>query len=578
MTDIDLLNGYVTQAKAEYFNALVERYSGMIYAICLRMLGNRQDAQEVVQDTFVALAAKCHTIKSNVASWLHSTARNLSLKRIRHATVRTKLESSYGQEMQDTGTGLTRTREGSGTEIQAQIDEAMLELPAYERELLLRRYVAGHKLQEIADADGVSHVAVIKREKKAIGNLRQILQTRGFVYTVPILAAALAQGTAEAAPAVLVAALNQIGASAVAAAGGGGLAAGTGMGVGVRAWRLFSWLRSVPRVPLAVATGSAVAVVGLVTTLGTGDRPERGRAAPVPRQTAAPAVRQAPPLVPEAQTPAPIRPRSGELEPVQRQAEVRERARAREGEAAEARAGQEETDALTQQMRHRQRAGEGEGGEPSQGGEQHRYGQQAADAGADNGPVQAQNPLRKGQTAETSSPGMADAGPQPADGREQAQNRQRANAGEATEQGKNGQAAAGADTHQAAPGKPPVSTAARRPAPSAPQGGNAAGEPKNAAVEELGTQDRPLHLQAGSAPTPRPERADIPRIERAARPEAPEILRETVRIERQEQTRLTVEARPEILSASDRATLEATADRPGQYHGERPSGGGRNGR
>ncbi len=76
----------VAQGDQEAFLALYDRYAPRVFALVLRMLGERMAAEEVPQDTFMKLwtRARLYTPrKGRVLSWLLTIARRTALDRIR---------------------------------------------------------------------------------------------------------------------------------------------------------------------------------------------------------------------------------------------------------------------------------------------------------------------------------------------------------------------------------------------------------------------------------------------------------------------------------------------------------------
>lgn len=67
------------------FRALYRAHVARVYALCLRLWGDPEGAEEIVQDVFVKLWTKIGTFKGNSAfsSWLHRLAVNRTLDRIR---------------------------------------------------------------------------------------------------------------------------------------------------------------------------------------------------------------------------------------------------------------------------------------------------------------------------------------------------------------------------------------------------------------------------------------------------------------------------------------------------------------
>src|SRR5580693_6068493 len=67
------------------FDYLYRLHSRRVHAVCLRMVGNEAEAQDLTQDTFLLLLRKIHTFRGESAfsTWLHRLAVNLVLMRLR---------------------------------------------------------------------------------------------------------------------------------------------------------------------------------------------------------------------------------------------------------------------------------------------------------------------------------------------------------------------------------------------------------------------------------------------------------------------------------------------------------------
>lgn len=84
MTDGELLalcrQGYETA-----FGELVGRYRNRLWSICFRVTGNREDAEEAVQDTLTSAWQNLHKFRGDakVSTWLYRIAANASLAIVR---------------------------------------------------------------------------------------------------------------------------------------------------------------------------------------------------------------------------------------------------------------------------------------------------------------------------------------------------------------------------------------------------------------------------------------------------------------------------------------------------------------
>jgi RNA polymerase sigma-70 factor, ECF subfamily len=77
--------GSLQEGDTTAFEPIYMNYFGLVHSICLRMLGDPVEAEDVVQDTFVHLLRKIHTFRGESAfsSWLYRLTTNLVLMRFR---------------------------------------------------------------------------------------------------------------------------------------------------------------------------------------------------------------------------------------------------------------------------------------------------------------------------------------------------------------------------------------------------------------------------------------------------------------------------------------------------------------
>ena len=72
-------------ASVSGFEDMVERHSGMVYNVALRMMGNPQDAEDVAQDAFLSAyrAYSRFEGRSKISTWLYRITVNAALMRLR---------------------------------------------------------------------------------------------------------------------------------------------------------------------------------------------------------------------------------------------------------------------------------------------------------------------------------------------------------------------------------------------------------------------------------------------------------------------------------------------------------------
>jgi len=144
--------------------ALYRRYVKLVWTTALHMVGNRTDAQDVVQDTFVEALRDLPTLRKHAAlrPWLLRICVHQAHRRFR----RRKLLRRLGLDRSIDDATLEALLHGGATaeqqlELKA-VDRALQSASAGARFAWILRYVAGHTLEEVADACGCS-LATAKR-------------------------------------------------------------------------------------------------------------------------------------------------------------------------------------------------------------------------------------------------------------------------------------------------------------------------------------------------------------------------------------------------------------------------------
>ncbi len=94
LTDGQLLDRFVQKRDEAAFAALVERHGPMVWRVCRSRLGDRHDADDAFQATFLVLVKQAHSIRNSetVAGWLFGVAARVSVKALAAARRRTLAE------------------------------------------------------------------------------------------------------------------------------------------------------------------------------------------------------------------------------------------------------------------------------------------------------------------------------------------------------------------------------------------------------------------------------------------------------------------------------------------------------
>lgn len=151
------------------FVELYSRYRGRIYAFIYRMVGDRDRANDIFQETFTriygrrAYGASIH----NVSAYIFTTARNVCLNALRDDKARVQVEDFHQVVFQPNHANI---------ELADMVKAALELLPEHHREAFVLREYDGLSYQEISQVTGQSLPSVKIHIYRAKEKLRRILQ------------------------------------------------------------------------------------------------------------------------------------------------------------------------------------------------------------------------------------------------------------------------------------------------------------------------------------------------------------------------------------------------------------------
>lgn len=162
--------------------ALYDRWSPLVHSVVLRIVGDREDAEELVEETFWQAwrqAGRYDAVRGGAGAWLAVIARSRALDRVRlrgwqrASAAGTEAEADMAPEaMADTAGPLQSAEQD---ETRRMVRAAMDALPAEQRETLEMAYFRGMSQSEIAAATGQPLGTVKTRARLALQKLREVL-------------------------------------------------------------------------------------------------------------------------------------------------------------------------------------------------------------------------------------------------------------------------------------------------------------------------------------------------------------------------------------------------------------------
>lgn len=166
------------------FARLVEALSPKIYRLALKMMGNPQDAEDILQETFIKAYRNLHNFagRSSISTWLYRIATNEALMMLRRKQLDTisldepvETMESEQEPRQIVDWCCLPEQELLSAETRHHLDQAVAQLSPALRVVFLLRDIEGLSTLETAQALNLSEEAVKTRLSRARMQLREDL-------------------------------------------------------------------------------------------------------------------------------------------------------------------------------------------------------------------------------------------------------------------------------------------------------------------------------------------------------------------------------------------------------------------
>ncbi|MGH7295616.1 MAG: sigma-70 family RNA polymerase sigma factor, partial [Polyangiaceae bacterium] len=171
------------------FNTLVRAYERRVFALVLRMLGNRAEAEDLAQEVFVQVFKAVGSFRgeSKLSTWIYRIAINLCKNRtkylrVRHSTEQDELEAvaeriPMGDAPRANVAHIARQDEAmAGKQVERIVQEAILQLEPSFRECLVLRDVEELSYEEIGAITGLPEGTVKSRIHRARAQLKELVE------------------------------------------------------------------------------------------------------------------------------------------------------------------------------------------------------------------------------------------------------------------------------------------------------------------------------------------------------------------------------------------------------------------
>jgi len=186
-TDEELIAAY-RHGDAGAFELLLRRHGAPLFTFLVRMLGDKERAEDLAQETFLRIVkgAQAWEQRARFQTWLFTIARNLCVDASRRDRFR-RTESLDAQGPDDEpamvdsvpGHEIDPARGAQSARLRPLLQNALLGLPPEQREVFILREQTGVAFKEIAEILVVNENTVKSRMRYAIEGLRKALIAAG---------------------------------------------------------------------------------------------------------------------------------------------------------------------------------------------------------------------------------------------------------------------------------------------------------------------------------------------------------------------------------------------------------------
>lgn len=176
----------IAQGDSAALVTLYERYARVVYGLALRMLGNRELAEDLVQETFWRVWRRSSTFnreRGRVAQWVFGIAHNLAIDELRRQRLRPV--SVYEDDARPVLQALEDEKvDVAGAALDGERRQVLLRalerIPDEQREVIELAYFGGLSQREIAERLNNPIGTVKTRVRLALQKLRSVLLDQGF--------------------------------------------------------------------------------------------------------------------------------------------------------------------------------------------------------------------------------------------------------------------------------------------------------------------------------------------------------------------------------------------------------------
>jgi RNA polymerase sigma-70 factor, ECF subfamily len=182
LADEDLI-GLAGNGDAEAFAALYDRHSRAAYSLAYRMMGDKQAAEDLLQDAFLKVwrsAGSYRVERGSVRTWILSIVHNRGIDQLRSAASRRRTQDKVEAEAPKAQSSDAFSQAWRNTQ-RDQVRDALSTLPPEQLKILELAYFSGYTHVEIAELLDLPLGTVKGRMRLGLKKIKSYFDSRGMV-------------------------------------------------------------------------------------------------------------------------------------------------------------------------------------------------------------------------------------------------------------------------------------------------------------------------------------------------------------------------------------------------------------
>lgn len=171
----------VCEGDPSAYAALVDKYKNLAYSIALKVLGDRDDAQDAAQEGFIKAYQQLHQFqgKSKFSTWLYTIVYRTAIARKTELKIKTMSISDHLRDNFAGDRSTPQLAKMQSDDIQKITRQAIDNLPEAEGLLVMLYYIHENSIREIQQITGLSKanikIKLFRARKKLERELRFLL-------------------------------------------------------------------------------------------------------------------------------------------------------------------------------------------------------------------------------------------------------------------------------------------------------------------------------------------------------------------------------------------------------------------